>query len=64
MPGSPSSGLQVISSSGSPRVVECEPTGSSSLVTMMIDVAQGDGPEVTISSYTLFGDVRITDQPI
>ena len=30
----------------------------------VIDVAQGDGPEVTISSYTLFGDVRITDQPI
>jgi hypothetical protein len=30
----------------------------------VIDVAQGAGPEVTISSYTLFGDVRITDQPI
>ncbi len=30
----------------------------------VIDVAQGDGPEVTISSYTLFGDVRVTDQPI
>jgi hypothetical protein len=30
----------------------------------MVDVVQGDGPEVTISSYSLFGDVRITDKPI
>jgi hypothetical protein len=25
---------------------------------------QGDGPEVSITSFSLFGDVRITDKPI
>jgi hypothetical protein len=29
-----------------------------------VDVSQGEGPEITIASYSLFGDVRITDQPL
>ena len=29
----------------------------------VIDVVQGDGPEVTITSFALFGDVTITDKP-
>ena len=30
----------------------------------VIDVLQGDGPEVSITSFALFGDVRVTDKPL
>jgi hypothetical protein len=30
----------------------------------VVDMVQGDGPEVTITSFALFGDVRVTDKPL
>ncbi len=29
-----------------------------------VEVSQADGPEITVQNFSLFGDVRITDQPL
>jgi hypothetical protein len=38
-------------------------TGLSLLGDRRIEVAPGDGPEIQIKVYSLFSDVRVTDQP-